>query len=121
MEKHEKAKPKAPAGPLAKLSQGKYKKRLAAWEDVQDRLNRRGAQLRQRLNWVQEYVRDPISEFYQSRAQQYAGNQLAKEQPELVRKLEQARERELRQRSEQISMEFEKQERTRAQHRGRHR
>ena len=121
MKNHEKAKPKAPAGPLAKLSQGKYKKRLAVWEDVQDRLNRREAQLRQRLNWVQEYVRDPISEFYQSGAQQYAGKQLAKEQPELDRKLKQARESELRQRSEQITIELEKQERTQAEHRGRHR
>ncbi len=121
MEKHEKAKPKAPVGPLAKLSQGKYHKRLAAWEDVQDRLSRRGDRLRQRLNWVQEYVRDPISSFYQSRAQQYASNELAKKRPELDCKLKQARERELRQRSEQISIKFEKQERTWAQHRGRHR
>ena len=113
MGKHEKAKPKAPAGPLARLSQGKHNKRIAAWDYVQDRLYRRGDQLRQRLNWVQEYARDPISEFYQSRAQQYAGNQLAKEQPELARKLEQAREHELRQRYEQVTMEFEKRERTR--------
>ena len=121
MGNHEKTKPKAPAGPLARLSRGKYTKRLASWEDVQDRLRRREAQLRQRLNWVQEYVRDPISDFYQSRAQKYAGLQLAKEQPELDRKLKQAQESELSQRSEQITIELEKQERTRAEDRGRHR
>lgn len=121
MEKNDKAKPKAPAGPLAKLSQGKYKRRLAVWEDVEDRLNRREAQLRQRLNLVQEYVREPISEFYQSRAQQHASNQLAKEQPELDRKLKHAQNRDLRERSEQVTIELEKQERTQAQYRGRHR
>ncbi len=120
-ENHEKAKPKAPAGPLARLSQGKYNKRLAGWEDVQDRLSMRGAQLSQRLNWVQEYVRDPISEFYQSWAQQHAGLQLAKEQPELDRKLKQARESELSQQSEKITIVLEKQERTQAEHQGRHR
>ncbi len=119
--KHEKAKPKASAGLLARLSQGRYNKRLAAWEEVQDRLERRETQLRQRLNWVQEYVRDPISEFYQSRAQQHASNQLAKEQPELDRKLKQAQDRDLRERSEQVTIELEKQERTQAQYRGRHR
>ena len=121
MGNYEKAKPKAPAGPLARLSQEKYNKRLASWEDVQDRLGRRDAQLRRRLNWVQEYIRDPISDFYQSRAQQFAGKQLAKDQPELACKLEQARERELGERSEQIAKEFEKQERTQSQHQGRHR
>ena len=119
MKNHEKAKPKAPAGPLAKLSQGKYKKRRAVWEDMHDRLNRREAQLRQRLNWVQEYVRDPISEFYQSGAQLHAGKLLAKDQPELDRKLKQARESELSQQSEKISIELEKQERTQAEHLGR--
>jgi hypothetical protein len=119
--KHEKAKPKAPAGPLARLSRGKYNKRLAAWEHIHGRLGRREAQLRQRLNWVEEYVREPISEFYQSGAQKYAGKQLTKNQPELVRKLEQARECDLRKRSEQITIVFEKQERTQAQHRGRQR
>jgi hypothetical protein len=123
MGKHEKAKPKALPGPLARLSQGKHNKRIAAWDYVQDSLYRRGDQLRQRLNLVQEYARDPISEFYLSRAQQYAGNQLAKEQPELARKLEQAREHELRQRYEQVTMEFEKREHTQdqRQHRGRYR
>jgi len=121
VEKHEKAKPRAPAGPLARLSQGKHNKRLAAWEDARDRLRRREAQLRQRLNWVHEYAREPISEFYQSGAQKYAGKQLAKDQPELAQKLEQARGRELRGRCEQVIMEFEKQERTRDQHQGRHR
>ncbi len=123
MGKHEKAKPKALPGPLARLSQGKHNKRIAAWDYVQDSLYRRGDQLRQRLNLVQEYARAPISEFYLSRAQQYAGNQLAKEQPELARKLEQAREHELRQRYEQVTMEFEKREHTQdqRQHRGRYR
>ena len=119
--KHEKAKPKAPSGPLARLSQGKYNKRLAAWEDAQGRLIRRSAQLLQRLNRVREYVRDPVSDFYQSGAQENAGNHLAKEQPELVRKLEHARERELRQRFEQVTIEFEKRERTQSQQRGQHR
>jgi len=88
---------------------------------VQDRLGRRGDQLRQRLIWVQEYVRDPISDFYQSGAQQYAGKQLAKECPELVRKLGQEREREIQQRFERVTVELEKQDRPQAQHRGRHR
>jgi hypothetical protein len=121
MGKHEKAKPKAPSSPLARLSQGKYNKRLTAWQDAQDCLIRREAQLRRRLKWVQEYVRDPISDFYESGAQRLAANRLAKEQPGLVRKLERARERELKQRFEQITVEFEQQERVQSQHRGRHR
>jgi hypothetical protein len=121
VQKHEKTKPKVPAGPLARLSQGKYNKRLTAWEEAQDRLRRREAQLMQRLNWVQEYVKEPISEFYQSGAQKCAGKQLAKDQPELAQKLEQARGRELQERFEQITIDFEKQERTRTQHQGRHR
>lgn len=117
---HEKAKPKAPAGLLATLHQRKYHEDLASWGEIQQRLALRQRQLRQRLQWVREYVRDPVSSLYQSKAQQLAVNKLSTEQPDLLRRLKEAQGCHLRQRAQQVNIDLERQKRSRDQNRGRH-
>ena len=60
------------------------------WTKAHEHLRLRQLQLRERVNWLQEYSRDRVSSIYKSPAEQLAERRIAGEQPELARKLAEA-------------------------------
>jgi hypothetical protein len=90
MHEHEQSRPREPTGLLAR--KGNYQKRLNTWSKANEHLRLRQLQLRERVNWLQEYSRDRVSSIYKSPAEQLAERRVAGEQPELVRKLAEARQ-----------------------------
>jgi hypothetical protein len=100
MYEHEQNKPRAPIGFLA--GKGNYQKRMNTWSETHEHLHRRQLQLRERVNWLQEYSRDRVSSIYKSPAEQLAELRLATEQPEFARKLAEARELQYEHKMEKI-------------------
>lgn len=90
MYEHEQSKPREPTGFLPR--KGNYQKRMNTWSETLEHLRLRQLQLRERVNWLQEYSRDRVSSIYKSPAEQLAERRVAGEQPELARKLAEARQ-----------------------------
>ena len=97
---HEQSKPREPTGLLAR--KGNYQKRMNTWLETHKHLHRRQIQLRERVNWLQEYGRERVSSIYKSPAEQLAERQLARDQSELARKLAEAREIQYKHKVEKI-------------------
>lgn len=100
MQEHEQGKPKEPTGLLAR--RGNYQKRMNTWSETHEHLRIRQLQLRKRVDWLQEYSRQRVSSIYKSPAEQLAERRLAKEQPELGRKLAEARELQCKHKTKKI-------------------
>jgi len=113
MHEHEQSKPREPTGFLPR--KGNYQKRMNTWSKAHEHLRLRQLQLRERVNWLQEYSRDRVSSIYKSPAEQLAERQLAGEQQELARKLAKARAVQCEHKMEKIRQNMQQQnERSRA-------
>ncbi|MDY0279052.1 MAG: phosphoribosyltransferase family protein [Salinivirgaceae bacterium] len=97
---HDQNKPREPTGLLAR--KGNYQKRMNTWSETHEHLRIRQLQLRKRVDWLQEYGRERVSSIYKSPAQQIAERLLARDQPELARKLTKARELQYKHKMERI-------------------
>lgn len=104
---HDQNKPREPTGLLAR--KGDYQKRMNTWSETREHLLRRQLQLRERVNWLHEYSRERVSSIYKSPAEHLAESQLAREQPEFVRKLAEAREIQYNCRMEKTRQKMQKQ------------
>ena len=107
MHEHEQSKPREPTGLLAR--NGNYRKRMNTWSETHEHLRLRQLQLRERVNWLQEYSRDRVSSIYKSPAEQLAERRLAGEQQELARKLAKARAVQCEHKMEKIRQTMQKQ------------
>ncbi len=107
---HDQTEPQKPKW-FAWLRQGGYERRLEGWQQQRDELVKRQRQLEKRMDVANRYwLKD-------SQGELMARQRLQTDQPELWRKLEQAREQERQRRQEKLNQEIE-QRRQRERERG---
>lgn len=84
MRKHNRAKPKEPAGVFAGLKRSAYEQRLEVWSLTAERLRSRWVQLRRRVTMLDEYTKEADRLTYLSPAVKLAERILTKRNPELA-------------------------------------
>jgi len=109
--KHDQNKPREPTGLLAR--KGNYQKHMNTWSETSEHLLCRQLQLRERVNWLQEYSRQRVSSIYKSPAERLAERQLTKDQPEIARRLAEARQVHYEHKIEKMRHVHKQQERAR--------
>lgn len=94
MQKHNRSKPKEPAGILAGLKQRDYQQRLEAWSLTAERFRSRWVQLRRRVTMLDEYTKETDRLTFLSPAVKLAERILTRRNPELAALLSQSRQSE---------------------------